>query len=294
MSAKYLHFCTRRAQFQTYSTGFKYKEIQALNSPVSVVVGEDGKEVATCEEDRSKSPAHSDESKENHEEYDPNVPVDDNGNQIKYPCPECKKGFTQLGNTYKHMRDVHGMKKDEYTKLRKEIQDNAYVVDKADGLEKPQKAALQNIAMAIGLVNKQGVGMQKINKPAEKPGDKRSADTALSELQAPRPRGRPPKNRSPEVTETKKPGNDEDSDTEVTFNPGSLSPGAEPGPKRGKKRGRPEGSPGGLGSTAKGMPQTNAWRGGKYECVLCDRSFGTPTFLMQHYVSPHFSQELRA
>ena len=41
------------------------------------------------------------------------------------------------------------------------------------------------------------------------------------------------------------------------------------------------------------MPITNAWRGGQFQCVLCERSFGTPTFLMQHYVSPHFSRELR-
>lgn len=71
------------------------------------------------------------------------------------------------------------------------------MVDKADGMEKPQKAALQNLALAIGLVNKQGVGMQKFNKPTEKPGDRKQDDIALSELQAPR-RGRPPKSRNSE------------------------------------------------------------------------------------------------
>ena len=165
---------------------------------MSVVVGEDGKEVATSEEERSKSPAHSDESKENHEEYDPNVPVDDNGNQIKYPCPECKKGFSKLGNVYKHLSNLHGKTKNDYNNLRKVIQDGAYVVDKENGLEKPAKTALQNLAVAIGLVNKAGVGMQKVNKVESGRGDKRVENSTLAELQAPR-RGRPPKQRNPDA-----------------------------------------------------------------------------------------------
>lgn len=281
-----------KAQFQSYSTGFKYREIQALNNAVSLVVGPDGKsmEVTSKDQDRTKSPTNSEESKENmmDDDYDPNAPVDDNGNTVKYPCPECKKGFSKVGNVYKHLSNHHGKTKAEYTNLRQLIQDNAYVVDKADGVERPQKAALQNLALAIGLVNKQGVGMQKINKPPEKQVIKTEKDNTLADLQAPR-RGRPPKTRNPDALQTdnvKNGNNDDDSDTEASFNPGSLSPEGQDhgGGGKGKKRKRTESSR---------TPITNAWRGGNFQCVLCDRSFGTPTFLMQHYVSPHFSRELR-
>jgi len=271
---------TVKAQFQSYSTGFKYKEIQTLNNPVSVTVGEDGKEV------KEEKDEDSDESKENmDEEYDPNAPVDDNGNQVKYPCPECKKGFTKLGNVYKHLSNLHGKTKNDYSNLRKIIADGAYVVDKENGLEKPPaKTALHNLAMAIGLVNKAGVGMQKVNKVETGRQEKRPEDSTLAELQAPR-RGRPPKTRNPDIPTVKSvPAKDDDSDGEVSFNPTSLSPEGG-GAGRGKKRKRTESSR---------TPITNAWRGGQFQCVLCDRSFGTPTFLMQHYVSPHFSRELRS
>jgi len=133
-----------KAQFQSYSTGFKYREIQALNNAVSLVVGPDGKEITAKEQDRTKSPTNSEESKENmDDDYDPNAPVDDNGNTVKYPCPECKKGFSKVGNVYKHLSNHHGKTKAEYTNLRQIIQDSAYIVDKADGVERPQKAALQ-------------------------------------------------------------------------------------------------------------------------------------------------------
>ena len=175
-----------------------------MNKPVSVVVGQDGKEekeVSTRKSSRAKSPEENrEESKENiEEEYDPGVAVDDNGNTVKYPCPECKKGFSKVGNVYKHLSNHHGMAKSEYIKMRQEIQDNAYVVDKAgDGVtEKPQKAALQNLALAIGLVNKQGVGLQKFNK-TEKPQEKTVEELTLSELQAPR-RGRPVRTRNPDT-----------------------------------------------------------------------------------------------
>ena len=188
-----------RAQFQSYSTGFKYKEIQSLNNPVSVTVGEDGKEV------KEEKDEDSDESKENmDEDYDLNAPVDDNGNQVKYPCPECKKGFTKLGNVYKHLSNLHGKTKNDYSNLRKIIADGAYVVDKENGLEKPPaKAALHNLAMAIGLVNKAGVGMQKVNKVETGRQDKRPEDSTLAELQAPR-RGRPPKTRNPDIPPVKR------------------------------------------------------------------------------------------
>ena len=32
---------------------------------------------------------------------------------------------------------------------------------------------------------------------------------------------------------------------------------------------------------------------GQFNCQICDKSFRTPTFLLQHYVSPHFRNELR-
>lgn len=65
-------------------------------------------------------------------------------------------------------------------------------------------------------------------------------------------------------------------DDEVSFNPASLSPESQ---KKKRKR--------------SGDLITSDWRSGKFKCVLCDRSFGTPTFLMQHYVTPHFSSLLR-
>ena len=258
-----------------------------MNTPISLTVGPDGKEVSSKDppSDRSKSPEDREDSKENiDEDYDPNAAVDDNGNTVKYPCPECKKGFSKVGNVYKHLSNHHGKTKDEYTKLRKAIQDNAYVVDKENGLEKPPKSTLQNLALAIGLVNKQGVGMQKINK-SDKPIEKTNEENALNELQAPK-RGRPArtKNYDAVVADVKK-ENEDDSDTEVSFNPGSLSPESQTsGQGKGRKRKRTESSR---------VPITNAWRGGEFQCVLCERSFGTPTFLMQHYVSPHFSRELR-
>ena len=68
---------------------------------MSVEVGDNGKEMSGRDVDREKSPASSDESKENmDEDFDPNAPVDDNGNTVKYPCPECKKGFSKVGNVY--------------------------------------------------------------------------------------------------------------------------------------------------------------------------------------------------
>jgi len=187
---------------------------------------------------------------------------------VKYPCPECKKGFSKIGNVYKHLSNTHGKRKEEYTKLRQEIQDSAYVVGKTDQEGKPQKNHLHNIALAIGLVNKNGVGMQKIN---DKP------------LDQPRPRGRPPKKPALELSPTDSNDNGDDSDTEVSFNPGSLSPEGGGGQVRRKRK---------RGESAR-VPITSAWKAGNFQCVLCDRSFGTPTFLMQHYVSPHFSRELR-
>ena len=233
-------------------------------------MGPDGKEI---QPDRSKSPTNSEESKENDEDF---ATVDDNGNNMKYPCPECKKGFSKIGNVYKHLSNTHGKRKEEYTKLRQEIQDSAYVVGKTEAEGKPQKNHLHNIALAIGLVNKNGVGMQKINKTQEK------------EENQPRPRGRPPKKQALELSPTDSNDNADDSDTEVSFNPESMSPetggGGGGGGQVRRKRKR--------GETSR-VPITSAWKGGAFQCVLCERSFGTPTFLMQHYVSPHFSRELR-
>ena len=251
-----------RAKFQSFTTGYKYREVQALNNQISLVVGPDGKEIKNIP-DRSKSPTNSEDSKENDEDY---ATVDDNGNMVKYPCPECKKGFSKIGNVYKHLSNTHGKRKEEYTKLRQEIQDSAYVVGKTDPEGKPQKNHLHNIALAIGLVNKNGVGMQKMN---DKP------------LDQPRPRGRPPKKPALELSPTDSNDNGDDSDTEVSFNPGSISPEGGGQVRRKRKR----------GENAR-VPITSAWKAGAFQCVLCDRSFGTPTFLMQHYVSPHFSREL--
>ena len=114
--------------------------------------------------------------------------------------------------------------------------------------------------------------MQKINKTQE--------EKTLEHQ--PRPRGRPPKKLALELSPTDSNDNADDSDTEVSFNPESLSPEGGDQARRKRKRGQ----------TAR-IPITSAWKGGAFQCVLCERSFGTPTFLMQHYVSPHFSRELR-
>jgi len=315
------------AQFQSWTTGFEYKEVQNLKQAVTVALAPTGKELPKGDMngaiDRSKSPTTSEGSKENvDEDFDKNTSIDDNGNTVRYPCPECKKGFAKVSNVYKHLASNHGKNKEEYTKMKKEIQDNAYIVEKADvksrgphaksNAEKitndeesaPQyqfkkaksEKALQ-LALAIGLVNRNGVGMQKVNKPAEKV--EKAADVKVDG----RGRGRPAKKTTLDEMqarfeeEEKDEQNEingqngldefEDSDSEVTFNPESISPEAEEHmPNKKRKR---------IELVTKDTPKAEStWRGGEFNCVLCSKSFKTPTFLLQHYVSPHFKQELKS
>jgi len=308
------------AQFQSWTTGFEYKEVQTLKQPVTVAIAPTGKELPKGDMngalDRSKSPTTSEGSKENiEEEFEKTASIDDNGNTVRYPCPECKKGFAKVSNVYKHLASNHGKSKEEYVKMRKEIQDNAYIVEKAEVKSRgphanPEKVpndeetapqyqfkksknekALQ-LALAIGLVNRNGVGMQKINKPVEK----------VEKVEKATGRGRPPKKTTLDEMqarfeeEEKNEENEtngqngmdefEDSDSEVTFNPESISPEAEEHmPSKKRKR---------IELVTKETPKSEStWRGGEFNCMLCEKSFKTPTFLLQHYVSPHFKTELK-
>jgi len=319
------------AQFQSWTSGFEYREVQTLKQPVTVALAPTGKELPKGDMngalDRSKSPTTSEGSKENIEEdFEKNAGIDDNGNTVRYPCPECKKGFTKITNVYKHLASNHGKSKEEYCKMRKEIQDNAYIVEKADGKSRgpqtnPEKVlpeeesapqyqfkkaksekALQ-LALAVGLVNRNGVGLQKINKPAEKSEGKVEVKDGKNDVKTDGiRRGRPPKKTTldemqarfeeeekEEKNENSQNGMEEyeDSDCEVSFNPDSISPEAEEHiPSKKRKRIEP---------VAKETPKgESASKGGDFQCALCEKSFKTPTFLLQHYVSPHFKAQLKS
>lgn len=318
------------AHFQSWTAGFEYREVQNLKQPVTVAIAPTGKELPKGDMngalDRSKSPTTSEGSKENIEEdFDKSTSIDDNGNTVRYPCPECKKGFAKVSNVYKHLASNHGKSKDEYCKMRKEIQDNAYIVEKAEvksrgphanneKVANEEEAAPQyqfkkaksekalQLALAIGLVNRNGVGLQKINKPdINKPVEKvEKVDVKPDGTR----RGRPPKKTTldemqarfeeeekEEQNETNETNNQngmdefEDSDCEVSFNPESISPEAEEHmPNKKRKR---------IELVTKETPKgESSWRGGEFKCVLCEKSYKTPTFLLQHYVSPHFRTEL--
>lgn len=312
---------SNNAQFQSWTSGFEYREIQTAKQPVTVAIAPSGKELPKGDMngtlDRSKSPANIDGGKENIEEENGNTAsLDDNGNTVKYPCPECKKAFAKINTVYKHLATNHGKTKEEYCKMRKEITDNAYIVEKADGKPRTPQTQTNNepveetppqyqfkksksdkalqLALAIGLVNRNGVGMQKINKPPEK----EKVEPKQEQKEAVK-RGRPPKKtldemqarleaeeKAEEKAERDGLGEFEDSDCEVSFNPESISPEAEEHmPNRKRKRVE-------LGSKDTPKSESN-FRGGEFQCVLCDKSFKTPTFLLQHYVS-HFKSELKS
>merc|ERR1719481_1287357 len=115
---------------------------------------------------RSNSPTSSDGSKENVEEDNNNL-----GLMMRYPCPICKQAFHKMKTVYKHLSVHHNKTKEQYLKLAKTIRNNAYIVDNEDKdkEEAPKfhfhaarntEDALQ-LAVAVGLVNRHGVGMQK-------------------------------------------------------------------------------------------------------------------------------------
>lgn len=117
--------------------------------------------------DRSKSPTSSEGSKENRETSDlEGGALDSNGNTVKYPCPDCKKGFSKVGNVYKHMKEQHGRSSEEYTKLRREILASAYVAGGAGGAVPDREKALQ-LAVAVGLVDR--VGVKPRGRPPKQP-----------------------------------------------------------------------------------------------------------------------------
>merc|ERR1719192_1185411 len=90
-------------------------------------------------------------------------------------------------------------------------------------------------------------------------------------------------------------GGYESEDEEVSFSPRlgekETSDTEETGGRPDRKRKRVEVQP--LVKESRTSSET-AWNDGQFNCQLCDKSFRTPTFLLQHYVSPHFRNELRS
>merc|ERR1719347_25322 len=320
---------SNNAKFQSWTTGFEYKEVQTLkNSESTVIIGPTGQELPKGDMngalDRSKSPTSSEGSKEN---IDTSL-LDDSKNSEKspnisrYPCPECKKGFSKVKNVYNHLKTIHGRTQEEYLKMKKVITENAYVVEvpKTEQLSVQADAEPQDfefkkstkkekslqLALAVGLVNRNGIGMQKINKPAaaEEPLaektlgakveniekntlgekveniEKKSEEENIenigcavndklnlevkekTDIDRPRARGRPRKDAI---------YSDYDSDNEISSK--------DYGPVPSKKRKRAE------------APETN-YNCGDFTCHLCEKSYKTPTFLLQHYIS-HYKADLK-
>merc|ERR1719461_1156291 len=130
-----------------------------------------------------------------------------------------------------------------------------------------------------------------INKPVEK-------DEKIEVKQETVRRGRPQKKTTLDEMQARYEAEDKEevnggsevngySDGEVSFNTESISPETEDQiPTKKRKRIEPV-----TKETPKG---DSSWRGGEFQCLLCEKSFKTPTFLLQHYVSPHFKSELKS
>jgi len=276
------------AQFQSWTSGFEYREVQTLKQPVTVALAPTGKELPKGDMngaiDRSKSPTTSEGSKENIEE--------DFGKNVK-----CKKGSSK---TNKEKAD--GKSRVPQTNPEKVISEDESA-PKYEFKKTKSEKALQ-LALAVGLVNRNGVGLQKINKPVEKPEGKIEVKDGKNDIKTEGiRRGRPPKKTTldemqarfeEEEKEEQKAENNqngvdefEDSDHEVSFNPDSISPEAEEHiPSKKRKR---------IELVAKETPKgDSSTKGGDFQCALCEKSFKTPTFLLQHYVSPHFKTQLKS
>lgn len=124
-------------------------------------------------------------------------------------------------------------------------------------------------AMHLGLVSRAGVGMQKVNRLNEvwetKEDQAKKTKSRLERRLA----------RKKEGLELEGNTDDDDEDTEISFNMERLSP---------------------QGSAAKKarLATTSSYLHGAFNCHICQKSFKTPTFLYQHYTSSHFQNEIRA
>ena len=215
------------AQFQSWTAGFEYREVQSLKQPVTVALAPTGKELPKGDMngaiDRSKSPTTSEGSKENIEE--------DFGKNAK-----SKKGSSKVSK-----EKADGKNRGPQT-IPEKVMDEDESAPKYEFKKTKSEKALQ-LALAVGLVNRNGVGLQKINKPAEKSEGKVEVKEGKNDIKTEGiRRGRPPKKTTldemqarfeeeekEEKAENKQNGVDEyeDSDCEVSFNPDSISPEAE-------------------------------------------------------------------
>jgi len=324
---------TKEAHFQSWTTGFEYQEVQRLNNrETTVALGPNGQELPRGDMNgalkRANSPTTSDSSKENIDEEDNN----NLSGMTRYPCPVCKKAFSKVGNVYKHLSTHHNKTKAEYLKMSKAIRNNAFIQEKPETeLEelppklqftkaKQTEDAMQ-LALAVGLVNRNGVGMQKVNgcvgrpaKPktpldfsldARRTGEFQCGECGYISVSS---KGlsihgglgkckriaketgwvpgehREAKESLPLRTEEV----EESEDGEVTFNNDKEAADSDSeGPDRKRKRVE-------LTKVDKSNNSDIAWNDGQFACQLCDKTFRTATFLLQHYVTPHFKSELKA
>jgi hypothetical protein len=265
---------------------------------------------------RSNSPTSSDGSKENIEEEDNN----NLAGLTRYPCPVCKKAFTKVGNVYKHLAANHNKTKEQYLKMSKTIRNNAFIEEKVanEEVEEPPPKLVFNkakqaedamqLAIAVGLVNRNGVGMQKVTgrfgRPKKHPlengrvaGDfvcDHCGYVSISEkgLNIHKGLGKCKRNVRENLLVNHQNGltDGHDSDDEVSFNLEKDASDSEMDPPE-KKRKRVELTKReDIGAINNG---DSVWNDGTHQCQLCDKSFRTPTFLIQHYTSPHFRNELR-
>jgi len=328
---------TDAAQFQSWTTGFEYQEVQRLNARESTVaLAPNGQELPRGDMNgllkRPASPTTSDSSKENMDEEDNN----NMSGLTRYPCPICKKAFSKVGNVYKHLASQHNKSKTEYLKMSKAIRNNAFIDEKENEVEetppklhfvkaRPPEEAMQ-LALNLGLVNRQGAGLQRGpgRPPKVKPLDANGqqergtdfmcdqcgyASVSAKGLAIHMGLGKCKRNvkenlangvvinsvvnGTPGVNNGAN-GGYESEDEEVSFSPRlgekETSDTEETG-RPDRKRKRVEVEP--LVKESRTSSET-AWNDGQFNCQLCDKSFRTPTFLLQHYVSPHFRHELRS
>jgi len=135
---------------------------------------------------------------------------------------------------------------------------------------KPGPKALL-LAKALGLVNENGLGNQKLNKEEEEEVVEERVDSKRARRER-----RMARSKNPDL-EGCSTGDEEDDDQEISFNLDRLSPQCM------NERKKPRlGYGGGQGT----------YLSGEFNCEICDKSFRTPTFLAQHYASGHFRTKL--
>jgi len=320
---------TDAAQFQSWTTGFEYQEVQRMNTRESTVaLAPSGQELPRGDVNgllkRAGSPTASDSSKENIDEEDNN----NMSGLTRYPCPICKKAFSKVGNVYKHLAGVHNKSKTEYLKMSKTIRNNAFIDEKENEAEdtppklqfvkaRPPEEAMQ-LALNLGLVNRQGVGLQRgVGRPAKvKPLDNNGqvrgddfvcdhcgyASISAKGLSIHMGLGKCKRTVKENlasggvVTSNGETEDYQSDDDEVSFSPrtgGKDSTDIVESDRPDRKRKRVDIQPLTKDSRMSISGET-AWNDGQFNCQICEKSFRTPTFLIQHYVSPHFRNELRS